>query len=398
MKILHIVTDSKFIDHAFPVFEKVFPNSNDVAVFTSRMPIKYIKLKPRYVEVKRKIHFFRKPKLPKDFYENYDLVVFHSLGPLTYPELKNISNDVATIWLGWGFDYYADFLSSPPMLLEKTGTLNVGVNRDYFKSMAARFVRKVVETFQVRTEKVRAVERISVFSPVLPEEYKMVKDSRGWKSFPEYASWNYGTLEDNLIKGFEEETVVGDGILVGNSATLTGNHAEAFDLLRKLQVKGRRVVVPLSYGDAKLTNKLINMGGECFGADFEPLIDFMPIEDYVDIIKNCGYVIMNHVRQQAVGNIVIMLYLGARVFVRRENPVYNFFTKSGVMLSTIQELEVNSELLHQPLTQSERDINRAIVSEYWSRERAYERTKELVEKAVLVKAGRRPEAFDGPYQ
>src|SRR5690554_2137104 len=106
MKILHIVTDSKFIDHAFPVFEKVFPNSNDVAVFTSRMPIKYIKLKPRYVEVKRKIHFFRKPKLPKDFYENYDLVVFHSLGPLTYPELKNISNDVATIWLGWGFDYY----------------------------------------------------------------------------------------------------------------------------------------------------------------------------------------------------------------------------------------------------------------------------------------------------
>src|SRR5690554_2447419 len=226
----------------------------------------------------------------------------------------------------------------------------------------------------------------------------MVKSSRKWRHFPEFASWNYGTMEDNLIKGFEGEVVTGNAILVGNSATYTGNHAEAFDLLHKLGENDREVVAPLSYGDPQLAKELTSLGQEYFSGNFEPLMDFMPVQDYVDIIKNCGYVIMNHVRQQAVGNIVIMLYLGARVFVRRENPVYNFFTKSGVMLSTIQELEVNSELLHQPLTQSERDINRAIVSEYWSRERAYERTKELVEKAVLVKAGRRPEAFDGPYQ
>ncbi|AXS82517.1 TDP-N-acetylfucosamine:lipid II N-acetylfucosaminyltransferase [Marinobacter sp. Arc7-DN-1] len=398
MKIIHIATDSKFIDHALPVFEKVFPNSNDVVVFTTKVPLEYTKLKPSRIEVKRRSYFFNKPKLSEDLYETYDLVIFHSLGPLTFPELKNISHDVATVWLGWGYDYYSDCLSELPLFLDKTRILNVGLNSNYFKSMAVNCFRKLVKVFQIRTKKVCAIEKISVFSPVLPEEYEMVKGSRAWKSFPEYASWNYGTLEDNFVRGFEGESVAGDSILIGNSATLTGNHVEAFDLLRKLKIKGRRVIVPLSYGDAKLTKKLINMGAEYFGRDFEPLIDFMPLEDYVEIIKKCGYVIMNHVRQQAVGNIVIMLYLGARVFVRRENPVYDFFWKSGVVLSTIQELEVNSDLLNQPLTQSERDSNREIISQYWSREKAYERTRELVKKALAMKTTRRSEAFSGSNQ
>ena len=100
---------------------------------------------------------------------------------------------------------------------------------------------------------------------------------------------------------------------------------------------------------------------------------------------------MNHVRQQAVGNIVIMLYLGARVFVRQENPVYDFFKGSGVAISTVQELEEHPELLSLPLTEEERAGNRAIVSNYWGREKAYERTRKLVEAAFAAKGGERPE-------
>lgn len=125
---------------------------------------------------------------------------------------------------------------------------------------------------------------------------------------------------------------------------------------------------------------------------------FMPVQDYVAIIKKCGYVIMNHVRQQAVGNIVIMLYLGARVFVRQENPVYDFFKSSGVVISTVQELEEHPELLNLPLTAEERASNRAIVSDYWGRERAYERTRKLVEAAFAAKGVKSPAMLAATYQ
>lgn len=391
MKILHLATDDKFLDHAFPVFEAVYPGANDVFVFAAKTPLKYVKLKPDHIETKRSFFFYKKAKLGKDVYSKYDLVIFHSLGSSTYPELVNIPKETPTIWLGWGFDYYLELLHEIPLYLERTQGLYSRLAGSTLKRRAVALAKEFIRLVLHRNSKVRAVEKITVFSPVLPEEYNMVKISRKWRHFPKFASWNYGTMEDNLIKGFEGEIVTGNAILVGNSATYTGNHAEALDLLHKLGVNDREVVAPLSYGDPQLAKELISLGQEYFSDNFEPLMDFMPVQEYVAIIKKCGYVIMNHVRQQAVGNIVIMLYLGARVFVRQENPVYAFFKNSGVVISTVQELEVQPELLNLPLTEQERASNRAIVSDYWGRERAYERTRKLVEAAFLAKGLKSPD-------
>jgi len=297
------------------------------------------------------------------------------------------------MWLGWGFDYYSDLLGSISLHLNKTRKLYLThsmYNPRKIAFIGAAFMRNIGRRLQLRTMKISVIERVSAFSPVLPVEYELVKQSRRWRRFPIFSPWNYGTMEDNLIKGFEGEVVTGNAILVGNSATYTGNHAEAFDLLHKLGVNDREVVAPLSYGDPQLAKELTSLGQEYFSDNFEPLMDFMPVQEYVAIIKKCGYVIMNHVRQQAVGDIVIMLYLGARVFVRQENPVYGFFKNSGVVISTVQELEGHPELLNLPLTPEERASNRAIVSDYWGRERAYERTRELVESAFAANGLKSP--------
>ena len=390
MKILHIATDDKFLDHAFPVFENVYPGANDVVVFSPKTPLKYVKLTPHYIETKRSGFFYKKPKLGRDFYRKYDLVIFHSLTVSTFPELASIPEDTPTVWLGWGVDYYEDLLGHIPLYLDTTKKIHSNLIAGKPKRRVAKLVKGVVRTFRPKGRKIKGIENITLFSPVLPEEYGMVKGSRKWRRFPKFASWNYGTMEDNLIKGFEGEVVTGSAILVGNSATYTGNHAEALDLIHKLGVNDREVVAPLSYGDPQLAKELTSLGQEYFSDNFEPLMDFMPVQDYVAIIKKCGYVIMNHVRQQAVGNIVIMLYLGARVFVRQENPVYDFFKNSGVVISTVQELEGQPELLNSPLTAEERASNRAIVSDYWGRERAYERTRALVDAAFAAKGVKSP--------
>lgn len=398
MKILHLATDDKFLDHAIPVFESVYPGANNVVIFAPQAPLKYVKLTPDYIETKRSGFFYKKPKLGKDFYRKYDLVIFHSLTVSTFPELASISEDTPTVWLGWGVDYYEDLLGHLPLYLNTTQEIHNTLIASKPRHKVAKLVKGVIRAFRPKGRKIKGIENITLFSPVLPEEYDMVKGSRKWRRFPKFGSWNYGTMEDNLIKGFEGEVVNGNAILVGNSATYTGNHAEAFDLLHKLGVNDREVVAPLSYGDPQLAKELTSLGQEYFSDNFEPLMDFMPVQEYVAIIKKCGYVIMNHVRQQAVGNIVIMLYLGARVFVRQENPVYGFFKNSGVVISTVQELEVQPELLSSPLTAQERASNRAIVSDYWGRERAYERTRKLVEAAFSAKGVKSPALIAGTYK
>jgi dTDP-N-acetylfucosamine:lipid II N-acetylfucosaminyltransferase len=382
MKILHLSTDEQFVDHAFPVFESVYPGGNEVFIFSINKFLTNTNLKPDYIESSRKYRISSKAKLGEDIYSRYDLIVFHSLNSSIYPELANIPDDTPTLWLGWGFDYYDDFLNHNSLLLKKTQCLYKNIELTGPKRFANNLLKKLMNHLLYKRRKLRAIERLTVFSPVLPKEYEMVRKSHNWRQFPKYGAWNYGTIEDNFINGFKNQTVSGDCILVGNSATYTGNHLEAFDLLVNIRDNDRKVVVPLSYGEPPLAKKLVLVGEGLFSDNFEPLTDFMPIQDYVNIIRKCGFVIMNHIRQQAIGNIVIMLYLGARVFLRMENPAYDFFKKMGVVISTVQELEAQQELLDIPLTTDERTKNRELVSEYWSRDKSISRTKKLIEFAT----------------
>ncbi|BES70781.1 hypothetical protein RE428_17990 [Marinobacter nanhaiticus D15-8W] len=381
MRILHVATDDKFIDHAFDLFEAAFPKQNDVLIISKSFNLKYVKLVPKKLSLVR-FSIKRRPKVRRSFYENYDAVFFHSLDDLIYPEVYNIPEHLPKIWLGWGYDYYELIGTSSELLLPKTRLLIDELRKNNtLRIVGASFGRALLALgFSKSREK--AIEKISLFSPVLPNEYELVRKARKWQDFPRSASWNYGTIEDNLIRGFERHQVSGDAILVGNSASPNCNHAEAFDFLLAQNLKNRKFIVPLSYGNKLYARKVIESGECYFGVDFVPLQEFLPIKDYVAMIKKCGYVIMNHRRQQAVGNIVIMLYLGARVFVREENLVYTFFKKLGVSLSTVQELEVNPGLLNLPLSDEERETNRKAVSVYWSRERGIERTNILVEQAV----------------
>ena len=86
---------------------------------------------------------------------------------------------------------------------------------------------------------------------------------------------------------------------------------------------------------------------------------------------------MNHLRQQAVGNIVTMMYFGAKIFLNKENPVYDFFINIGAVIFSMEEL--NYENINLRLTKEEIEINKIILKKYWSRDIMVEKTKKLIE-------------------
>jgi len=77
-------------------------------------------------------------------------------------------------------------------------------------------------------EPIIAINRIDYFTPVLKEDYDLVKSSI--KDFkPKYIAWNYGAFQDALTRGLIRVDYIGNNILIGNSATDTNNHLEAFE-------------------------------------------------------------------------------------------------------------------------------------------------------------------------
>ena len=367
-KILHIVDDEKFIDSAFRVFESAAPGANTYVIFKKGKKLKLIKETPVKVYSPWLFPVYR---LFPFLMPRFDMIILHNLNLPKMRYLQCLKRKASVCWIGWGFDYY-DLIGRE---LLKSETKNLPSRKNSFFSL--RIIIRIRQKLQYgRVDKKSVISIIDYFSPVIYEDFVLV--SNAVPDFnPEFVSWNYGTLEDDLIRGLEGTQVTGPNILLGNSASAPNNHLDAFKLLKALDLGERKIITPLSYGDEYYRNTIINHGNSEFGDCFVPLVEFMPIDEYIKTISSCSIVVMNHLRQQAMGNIVIMLYLGAKVFLDPKNPAYDFLKKQGAAVYSIDELasEMNSSL-----TPDQIEKNRQVLRNTWSRDVILRKTRELIER------------------
>ena len=132
----------------------------------------------------------------------------------------------------------------------------------------------------------------------------------------------------------------GVNILLGNSASPTNNHLEAFERLRPFVRENIRIYCPLSYGDAEYAEEVIRVGADTFGDKFVPLRDFLSFEKYLGMLSVIDVAIFNHNRQQGMGNITTLLGLGKKVYLRRCVSSWDSLESLGVKLFDIVSLDL----------------------------------------------------------
>lgn len=138
-------------------------------------------------------------------------------------------------------------------------------------------------------------------------------------------------------QGKEKETVK---IIVGNSATETNCHIEVFELLKKFSQEKIEVFVPLSYGDiGKYQDNVLQKGNELLGSAFHPIMDFMEKEKYTELLAAMDIAVFNNNRQQAMGNINMLLGLGVKVFLRDDTTMWKRFLDDGYTVYPINTIE-----------------------------------------------------------
>ena len=134
----------------------------------------------------------------------------------------------------------------------------------------------------------------------------------------------------NLIK----ETKGGPiNILIGNSADPANNHFEILEMLSAFTNESISIYCPLSYSsDQDYVGLVIHKGQELFGDKFIPLTQMMATQEYAKFLNNMDIAVMNHYRQQGLGNIMPLLYLGKKVYLRSDISSFPFLSKAGCVI------------------------------------------------------------------
>lgn len=128
-------------------------------------------------------------------------------------------------------------------------------------------------------------------------------------------------------------------VLLGNSATETNCHIEALDLLSKFKDEEIHIYCPLSYGQESYKEKIIKHGEGIFGDKFVPLVSFMPREEYLALLGSIDVAVFAHNRQQAMGNILPLIYAGKKVYIKETISSYEYLkSECGFKITPFEKI------------------------------------------------------------
>lgn len=364
MKILHIAPDEKFIESMYWQFEQAFPNASEFIIVLQKE-----QQNAKYVVERDTFQIIKDSKEGVAFCLNkildFDVVIFHGLTFFQSKVVLKCKQKNKLVWFFWGGELY----DNPKALKAKTigpkSTATFEVRQDFkrrIKGLIRPFYYRIFQNAKTPELNIlKAARVIPNFGIVHEEELRFLQSETLLHPKAKQLKMTYYPLEF-IFKDIEDTYICGNDILIGNSASITNNHLEVFDILKPFTISEEKIIVPLSYGDTGYAARICEEGEKTFGTNFYPLNTFMSLPEYNKIIQQCRIVIMNHYRQQAVGNIVALLWMGAKVYLDERNTFYQYLKRIGVGVYSISaDLRPENLDAFKALEVSEVTRNRAIL-------------------------------------
>ena len=152
-------------------------------------------------------------------------------------------------------------------------------------------------------------------------------------------------------------------IWLGNSDTAANNHLDAFDILETLKDENIEIICPLNYGNIQYANNIAVEGKRIFGDKFKPLLNYIPRDEYYDLMDTVDIAYMAHRRGQAAGNIIAFIKKGVRIVMNDESSIYKLFKDYGISIQTEHWLNITKfNKLKKPLADTVKQNNITIIN------------------------------------
>ena len=368
MKVIHFITDEKHLNTTIDLFEdiKELENRYIVVTYDDETP-SFRFLESKKVEM---IHISEINTIISS-HSICDTIVIHNLCSLPCEYIKDINKKIKVVWFSWGFDIYANqypqfkLIKLKNRIKHKTITFRyrlrlLNESRRLFISNLLNKKRKEQKAF------VAAIHRIDYYSGVYPIEYDYLKKNSFFRAKRIY--FNYPPKKNQYDINFLTTDIhpTNNYIQIGNCGTKLGNHGNTFWRLKNIDLQNRKVIVPLSYAGDSLYRSIVHKKGQEFlGENFFPLTSFMKIDDYFKLIKSASIAIHNVEQQAAVGNILVNIWNGTKVFLPESSLNYQFFKSLGFHIFTIEN-DLNQTEIDTVLSDSDIIDNRNKIIQHFS--------------------------------
>lgn len=360
---LHIVPDNVFINKFYENLKELnLAENNRIVVRTNNSKLKYLK------------HEFPFSPLYTPAFDtltgdtgHYEKVFIHQFTPLLYRWVaKNRFRELN--WMVWGSDLYnLPFVDAP---LYETLTL-----RQYVKqkiSLQGFLYRAKVYLLHHRHRK-EAYRKVSNVLTWMDSEYDFARThlpdlNAAHKFFFYENDIPYQALDELLVRGEPQPPKERPVYVLGNSATPELNHLDAVALLEAQGLQAD-LCIPVSYGDEHYARFLKKNMPSYSGGELRFVDQYMRFDEYLQFINRADGLIMNNIRPQGYGNILMMMYLGKKIFLNEKNFSIPELQKSGLKWESIREVKVSGEQRYAQ--------NKLAVSELLSHDSLLKRYREL---------------------
>ena len=301
---------------------------------------------------------------------SYNAIIFHGMyGRWAADALEAVPDNVTVAWVIWDGEIFgrpeieASFYKPLTKCLWRQKKLYAYL-RHGFKHKHAYFVS--VDKFK----------KIKYCLCDMPQEAAYA--SQYLKMPLDWVPYNYYSVNDT-IRDLRDKRSAGPNVFLGNSCTYNNNHIDAMWKLRPLISKEQKVITPLSYGELGPKKYIIQAGRLLLGKSFEPLIDYLPLDEYNAKMLSCSTMIQYLGSPGAQGNIVTGLWLGMRVFLNKQSIMYEFFKSLGAYVYSVEDdLNTDNPNLFQPMSDEETAHNRQVVEGFFGEKVTQERVMKIV--------------------
>ncbi len=164
----------------------------------------------------------------------------------------------------------------------------------------------------------------------------------------------------------KKTNVSSSNVLIGNSSSITNNHLEIFQRIKnELVSENVEIYVPLNYGDSDYRDTVIDWGNKIIGSNFKPIVEYMDYDQYIEFLKTIDTAIFYNDRQQAMGNIIQLLAMEKKIYIRSDTTHYKSLKEKGFVLfdaySTLDSIAI-------PLSKEDKNNNISLAKKVFSEE------------------------------
>ena len=181
----------------------------------------------------------------------------------------------------------------------------------------------------------QAIKKISGILWYVPEEIAMINSRI---KLPPWYNFQFFSFADIIPDSHAKCQVHNLKILIGNSATIENNHLDVLDAFLKVKIHPYSVSLPMSYGLFPRYKSLVKRKfSQVFKEKSSFLDQHLPLEKYYSFLDEHPTAVFLHHRQQALGNILYMLYIGAKVYLSRTNIILQWFLQNRVKVFIFED-------------------------------------------------------------